>query len=180
MLGFYLALIDQPNDKEKFTEIYKTYRILMYKTAMSITHNEALANETVQDCLFKIARIIADFPAVRTKKAKALVIIMVRNKALDNLKVEHIDKIEPIDEQEPVSDDIIGKILSDIGYNRLVQEILSLDVIYRDVLTLKLIYEYSIDEICSWLNISENTAKSRIYRRRKMLRERLGGFYNEK
>lgn len=52
MLGFYLALIDQPNDKEKFTEIYKTYRILMYKTAMSITHNEALANETVQDCLF--------------------------------------------------------------------------------------------------------------------------------
>ena len=159
MLGFYLALIDQPNDKEKFTEIYKTYRILMYKTAMSITHNEALANETVQDCLFKIAKIIADFPAVRTKKAKALVIIMVRNKALDNLKVEHIDKIEPIDEQEPVSDDIIGKILSDIGYNRLVQEILSLDVIYRDVLTLKLIYEYSIDEICSWLNISENTAK---------------------
>ena len=121
-----------------------------------------------------------DFPAVRTKKAKALVIIMVRNKALDNLKVEHIDKIEPIDEQEPVSDDIIGKILSDIGYNRLVQEILSLDVIYRDVLTLKLIYEYSIDEICSWLNISENTAKSRIYRGRKMLRERLGGFYNEK
>ena len=125
-------------------------------------------------------KIIADFPAVRTKKAKALVIIMVRNKALDNLKVEHIDKIEPIDEQEPVSDDIIGKILSDIGYNRLVQEILSLDVIYRDVLTLKLIYEYSIDEICSWLNISENTAKSRIYRGRKMLRERLGGFYNEK
>lgn len=105
---------------------------------------------------------------------------MVRNKALDNLKVEHIDKIEPIDEQEPVSDDIIGKILSDIGYNRLVQEILCLDVIYRDVLTLKLIYEYSIDEICSWLNISENTEKSRIYRGRKMLRERLGGFYNEK
>ena len=63
---------------------------------------------------------------------------------MDNLKVEHIDKIEPIDEQEPVSDDIIGKILSDIGYNRLVQEILSLDVIYRDVLTIKLIYEYIV------------------------------------
>lgn len=179
MLGFYLALIDEPSDKEKFIEIYSTYNTFMFKVAMSILHNESLANETVQDCLLKIATIITDFPAVGTKKARAFVVIMVRNKALDNLKLEHIDKIEPIDEKRAVSDDIISEIMSDIGYKHLVQEILKLDIIYRDILALRLIYEYSINEICSLLDISEKTAKSRIYRGRKILKEHLEENYNE-
>ncbi len=179
MLGFYLTLIDEPSDKDKFTEIYNKYNILMFKVAMSVMHNEALAKETVQDCLLKIAMTITDFPAIGTKKAKAFVVIMVRNKALDNLELEHIDKNAPIDESEVISNDIISEILSDMGYKHLVQEILNLDVIYRDILALRLIYEYSIEEICSWLSISENTAKSRIYRGRKILKERLEGIYNE-
>ncbi len=151
----------------------------MFKVAMSVMHNEALAKETVQDCLLKIAMNITDFPAIGTKKAKAFVVIMVRNKALDNLELEHIDKNAPIDESEVISNDIISEILSDMGYKHLVQEILNLDIIYRDILALRLIYEYSIEEICSLLDISENTVKSRIYRGRKILKERLEGFYND-
>ena len=179
MVGFYLALIDEQSDKEKFMEIYNTYNIMMFKVAMSVLHNEALANETVQDCLLKIAVNITNFPAVKTKKAKAFVVIMVRNKALDNLELEHTDKIETIDESEINSNDILNEILSDMGYKHIVQEILRLDIIYRDILALRLIYDYSIDEICSWLDISESTAKSRIYRGRKILKERLEGIYNE-
>lgn len=179
MLGFYLALIDEPGDKEKFIEIYNTYNTFMFKVAMSVLHNEALAHETVQDCLLKIAATITDFPTLRSKKARAFVVIMVRNKSLDNLKLEHNDKKEPIDTEETVSDDIISEIMSDIGYKQLVTEILKLDIIYRDILALRLIYEYSIDEICSLLDISENTAKSRIYRGRKILKERLEEIYNE-
>lgn len=178
MLAFYLALIDEPSDKEKFNEIYNTFKDYMFKLAMSIMHNEALADETVQDCLLKIAMSIKDFPNVGTKKAKAFVIIMVRNKALDNLKLEHIDKNEPINESEGISDDIVSEILSDMGYKHLVQEILNLDIKYRDILALRLIYEYSIEKICSWLDISENTAKSRIYRGRRILKSRLEGIYN--
>ncbi|MCM1060990.1 MAG: RNA polymerase sigma factor [Eubacterium sp.] len=122
---------------------------------------------------------INDFPPVGTKKGKAFVIIMVRNKALDNLAAEHIDKIEVIDESDVISDDIMREIMSDMGYKHIVEEILSLDAIYRDILSLRLIYEYSIEEICTWLDISENTAKSRIYRGRKLLKERLEGIYNE-
>lgn len=99
MIGFFLALIDEPSDREKFNELYNTYNQLMFKVAMSIMHNEALAQETVQDCLLKIAMTIADLPAAGTKRAKAFIVIMVRNKARDNLKAEHIDIIEPIDEK---------------------------------------------------------------------------------
>ena len=180
MLGFYLTLIDEPNDKEKFTEIYSTYNDLMFKVAMSVLHNEALASETVQDCLLKIAKTISDLPTAGTKKAKAFIVIMVRNKALDNLKLEHIDKNEPINENEDISDDIVSRILSDMGYKQIVEEILNLDTRYRDILALRLIYEYSIEKICLILDISENTAKSRIYRGRKILKKRLEGILNEK
>lgn len=104
---------------------------------------------------------------------------MVRNKALDNLELEHIDKLTPINESEGISDDIVSEILSDMGYQHIVGEILRFDFIYLDALVLRLIYEYSIDEICSWLNISESTAKTRIYGGRKILKERLEGIYNE-
>lgn len=180
MLGICLALIDEPSDKEKFTDIYNTYNNMMFKVAMSVMHNEALANETVQDCLFKIAMSIVKFPAVGTKKAKAFVVIMVRNKAVDNLKLEHIDITDPIGESEIISNDIVSEILSDMGYKHIVEEILKLDIIYRDILSLRLIYEYSVEEICSLFDISENTAKSRIYRGRKILKKRLEGIHNEK
>ena len=64
MLAFYLTLIDDPSDKEKFSDVYNTYRDLMFKVAMSVMHNEALADETVQDCLLKIAMTIVNLPAV--------------------------------------------------------------------------------------------------------------------
>ena len=179
MLAACLALIDEPSDRGKFTEIYNTYNVLMFKTAMSVTHNEDIAKETVQDCLLKIAMTITKFPEVRTKRAKALIMIMIRNKALDNIKAEHIDKTEYLCEPEPVSNNILSDILSEIGHKNLVREIMSLDTIYRDVLSLKLIYGYSIDEICNLLNISENTVKSRLYRGRKILKERLEGIYYE-
>lgn len=180
MLAFYLTLIDDPSGREKFADVYNTYQDLMFKVAMSVMHNEALANETVQDCLLKLAMTIADLPAAGTKKAKAFIVIMVRNKARDNLKAEHIDIIEPINESEIISNDIVSEILSDMGYKHIVEEILKLDIIYRDILSLRLIYEYSIEEICSLLDISENTAKSRIYRGRKILKKRLEGIHNEK
>lgn len=60
MLGFYLALIDEPSDREKFSEIYASYKNMMFGVAMSVLHNEALASEAVQDCLLKIAEIIGD------------------------------------------------------------------------------------------------------------------------
>ncbi|MBQ8826335.1 MAG: hypothetical protein IJ007_04515 [Oscillospiraceae bacterium] len=39
MLGFYLALIDEPNDKEKFMEIYNKYKDMMFCKAMSVLRN---------------------------------------------------------------------------------------------------------------------------------------------
>lgn len=174
-----MALIDEPSDKEKFMEIYNTYNKMMFKAAMSVLHNRSLADETVQDCFLKIAMNIANIPNVRSKKTRALIIIMVRNKSLNNLKAEHYDKTEPLSETEDVTGDTINNILSEIGYKRLVEEISGLDDIYKDILTLRFICDYSIDDICSLLDISKSTAGVRISRGRKILIEKLEGTDND-
>ena len=175
MFAACMALIDEPSDKEKFAEIYNTYKDMMFRVAMSVLHNEALADETVQDCMLKIAMGISDMPSPGTNKINALIIIMVRNKSLNNLKAEHYDKTEQISGAETISGDILSDIISDIGYKRLVEEISNLDDIYRDILTLRFLYDYSVDKICSLLDIPKGTVETRIYRGRKILKERLEG-----
>ena len=61
----------------------------MSKLAMSILQNEDLARETVQDCFLKIAGTITDISVVESRRTKALIVIMVKNKARDNLETEH-------------------------------------------------------------------------------------------
>ena len=55
LLPVFLTLIDEPNDNEKFDQIYSEYRNKMYYKALSMLRNPALAEEAVQESLLKIA-----------------------------------------------------------------------------------------------------------------------------
>ncbi len=180
MLGFCLALIDEPNDKEKFVEIYNTYKEIMFRKALSILHNEAVAEEAVQESFLKIAKNISKVSAVKSSRTAAFVIIIVRNTALNCLKSEHINDTEIIAyETVDVSRDTLKEVFSELGFNYLVNEITSLDPIYSDILSLKLIHQYSVSEICDILDIPVKTAESRLYRGKRILAKRLEDYYNE-
>lgn len=79
MLGFYLALIDDPSDKEKFAEIYAHYKNMMHQKAMPILHNTALAEEAVQESFLKIAKNISKISSPVCSKTASFIVIIVRN-----------------------------------------------------------------------------------------------------
>ncbi len=174
MLAFYLALIDDPSDKEKFTDIYNRYKDKMFYKAKSIVHRDELAEDVVQESLLKIAKNIANVGSSESGSTAAFVIIITRNTAYDMLKTERRQQGEELDEQiVDISKDTLRDALSDVGYNTILNEINSLEPIYKDVLTLRLVYDYSVSEISKMLKTSENTIKSRISRGKNILRERL-------
>lgn len=179
MLGICLALIDEPSDKEKFEHLYYTYNDMMLKIAMSVLHNNALANETVQDCLLKLAEIITEVPDVPSKNAKAIIISMVKNKARNNLKAEHFDR-EELSEESEISDNVINEIQSKLGFEELIEMVDSLEAAYRDVLVLRFLEEFNIGEIAEMLELPYRTVETRIFRGRKLLKEKLEGVYNER
>lgn len=179
MLSIYLTLIDEPSDKEKFLLLYKTYSNFMYNLAMSMLHNHALAEETIQDCLFKLAKNIQIVPDIPSKKAKAFIGIMVKNRARNNLELEHYKNTEPYEDCISISDRMINEIVSDFGYKSIVQAIGELDSIYRDVMALKYVFEKSVAEIAELLQIPPRTVETRLYRARKILKEKLEEIFDE-
>lgn len=177
MLEICLALIAEESGKEKFTHLYNTYSEMMFKIAVSILRSKALADETVQDCLLKLAEMIEEVPNIPSKRARAMIIVMVRNKAKNNLKAEHYDTGETLENNE-ISDKGINDIMSDIGYRELVEIIDDLEPIYRDVLVLRFLNEFSIGEIAEMLELPYKTVETRIFRGRKILKEKLEGDYS--
>lgn len=177
MLAFCLALIDEPSDKEKFQIIHDNYKETMYYKAMSILHNKALADEVVQESLLKIAKHIQKISQPVCSKTLSFIVIIVRHTALDKIKVEHpeysntsMDDASKYYEYEDKSVPNIEGIVTDNGYNNVIDAISELDVIYSDTLKLKFVYGYSNNEISEILGISLKTTEMRIYRGRKKLK----------
>lgn len=173
MLAMCMALIEEERDKEKFERLYDTYKEMMLRVANSILHNTALADETVQDCLLKLAITITEVPDIPSKRAKAMIVIMVKNKTRNNLELEHNDDFVTIENDDVISDSLADVIASSMGYKRFLQEIMELDATYRDILIFKYLYGFSANDISEILQLPLRTVETRIFRGRKILREKL-------
>lgn len=176
MLGFYLALIDEPGDKEKFKEIYYAYKDMMFHIAMKILHNRSLAEEAVQDSFLKIAKNISKFFEPVCSKSACFIVIIVRNTSINNLKKENQDQKTPYNDNINSSDITMPdfeRVVSDIGYVGVTEIIESMDNIYGDALTLKYIYGYSNSELADFLGITQKNAEMRIYRGKEILKKKL-------
>ena len=56
MIAIYLSLIDSESDKEKFTELYNTYKDLLYWIALRKTNSIEDSEECVQETFFYVAK----------------------------------------------------------------------------------------------------------------------------
>ena len=178
MPAIFLALIDEPTDKEKFIEIYNTYRNKILRKARSILHNDSLAEEAVQECLFRIAKSITKISSPVCAETASFILIIIRNICCDIIKKEHIGDTVYYDEAKEnyVQDKFIpdiDTIVSEVGFNQVISAISAIEDIYGDVLKLKYLYGYSGREIAEILDISQKAANMRMYRGKKLLKEKL-------
>ena len=176
MLALYLAMIDSPSDREKFSAIYQEYRELMFRAAMAVLHNEALAEEAVQEGFLKIAKNISRFSEPICSKSASFIVIIVRNTAIDILRKENLGASLPYDEDIATPDSLkmpdVGEVLYGDG-ETVFEAISSMDKIYSDALKLKYIYGFKNSEIAELLGISEKNAQMRVYRAKLILKKKL-------
>ena len=179
MLAMYMALIDDESDKEKFERLYNTYETMMKKLANSILRNTELAEETVQDCFLKLAMIITEVPDVPSKRAKAMITVMVKNKARNNLELEHYDVVVPTEDDDFISESLADNVATAVGYEKMLQAVKELDFTYRDIIIYKYLFGFSAKEISEILEIPIRTVETRVYRGRKILIEKMEGIFYE-
>ena len=150
-----------PNDKNtiSFEDMYIQNRKLMMHTAMKILNNFADAEDCVSEAFLRASKIFRKISQLERPKLTSLLVIIVRNAALDKYRAnKRVVAVEAPDEET-------GTFCTDsYSFDSVQSAIAQLKDEYRDVLTLRFVYGYSVKEITEILSISADNAYKRIQR----------------
>jgi len=175
LLPLYLSFIDSEQERIKFSQIYEQYRYTMLHTAMQILKDHDLAEDAVHNACLKIIEHLPKFFELSRNKTKSLLVIISKNKAIDILRKEQGLALTPLENVENSLnsdyEDPLEALISHDGYQRLVGSIAKLNDIYRTVLQLKYVHDYTNQEIAELLDISLNNVNIRLYRAKLFLKE---------
>ena len=153
------ADISKTGNTVTFEEVYLGNRKLMMYTAMKILNNFADAEDCVSEAMLRAAKIFPQIAVLESGKITSLLIIIVRNTALDKYRAnQHTIAVEEPDTET-------GSFCNDdYSFNSVITAINQLKDELRDVLMLKFVYGYSIKEMTTMLGITADTAYKRIQR----------------
>lgn len=171
MLGLYLALIDEPQEQESFTQLYLKYRKLMHYAARKILRNDMLAEEAVQEAFIRIAKNFSKVGEVDSAATKRFVVVITENAAKTIWKKEYKNNNISLNADDDQTEALFSGNVTDEGFERdyIVDEILELPKMQRDTLYLYALYGYSYKEVANLLGISEAAVRKNVQRGRKTL-----------
>lgn len=173
MLIFHLSLIDTDDKKSKFELIYNKYHKLIFYIANQILCDELLVEDAVQDSFIKIIENLDKIQDINCNATKSFIVIIVRNHSINLYNNSKKKLCVPLWEVEHML--FKDVILEGTSYNNLEKlgvlgsAITQLPIIYRNVITLKFIHEFTNKEIALSLNINESTIRKRIERAKKKI-----------
>ena len=169
---FFLTLLDDPEEQQKFTEIYYQYRHFMWYVANQKLQDSHLAEDAVQEAFLALTRHMEKVEEVHSDRTRNFLATIVRSKAVDILRKKTPD-LELKEEygEGKVGGDMLDHYLTKQNYHRLVNCVLELDDTYRTVFEYKYMYQMSDAEIGDILGISAKNVNVRYYRARKKLQD---------
>ena len=148
----YLQMIDTPQDKNKFEQVYLEYHELMFWVANEILHNTHDAEDAVHQAFVSITKNIEKISEPVCPKTKSYVVTIVENKAIDIYrKKQRHPEVELVEEA-------VGLTVEYQGSNGLTECLLKLPAKYRNAILLKYYQGYDTREIARMLGISEANA----------------------
>ncbi len=172
MISFYLSILDNDEDKKQFETLYIKYRQEMYAIAYSIIHNKEDSEDAVHQAFIKIANNFEKVRQIPCQEIKPYIVIIIRNTSINfynsnKRKAEHSAELD----DNQISVDV--NLLENFEYKELVKKISELPLIYKDIIFLYYLEEFSTKEISKMLNISVDAVWKRTERAKKLLKESL-------
>jgi RNA polymerase sigma-70 factor (ECF subfamily) len=170
-------------DSELYHELIRPYERSVFKMALSIMKNEADAEDVAQEVFLKAFRKLGDFRG--QAKFSTWLISITLNEARSRLRRQATVRMEPLDESDDEGGQISPAVLRD--WREIPSEALerketrqvlqdaieSLSPIYREVVVLRVVEEFSIEETATALAITTGTVKVRLHRARMMMQSEL-------
>ena len=160
----YLQMIDTPEGRSKFEQLYLEYRGLMFYVANKIFHNEQDAEDMVHQAFLKVAENIEKIGDPKCPKTQSYIVTIVENKAIDLYRRRQKRQMVELDDELP------GIAAVYEGENTLTACILNLPARYREVILLRYFQGYSVKEVAAILGLSLSAASKLDQRAKSRLR----------
>lgn len=163
----YLAMIDSPQDKDKFQKIYDLYEGLLYHIAWNILHNRQDVEDAVQQTFLKILTHLEKIVQVDCPQTRSYVSIVCRYACLDLVNRRGRAREVPLDDldelalQDHIREDFLLDAFGKLGFP------------YREILLLRFRHGYTPREIAKLLDMNPETVKKYIQRGKAKLQEYL-------
>ena len=177
MLVLYLSLIDEEKKKNRFTEIYLSYRRQMVIVAMSVVHSEADAEDVVHEVFLNIAMRHMDTVSSITeeKSLRNYLLTATKRTAINWLRrYKHIVYVEPEVELDYIlpeipDDRFVDYICQRIEYEQVLKAITELEEKYKLVIYYHFVLEIPVPKVAEMLHQSVATTKKQLVRGKKKL-----------
>ncbi len=163
----YLSMIEAPENKDKFEQIYLKYRYLMLHVAKGILQNHHDAEDAVHEAFLAIIRNLEKFSDAACPETRSLVVIIVERKAIDILRKHKRGK------QAEFSEDIVGVEIPAPGDHGLADAMARLPAHYRGALLMRYDNGLTSKEIGQLLGISQSGVRKLLKRAKQALRSEL-------
>lgn len=170
-------VFDTVEEKNKFIMLYETYGKTIYYTLSRFGLDEHEKEDCSQEIYIIIANHLDNIDINNFKKTQNYIITITRNYCKNYLRSQKKHIEEPLEKFENIQyigvEDILDKIVTEELIQQLAQEIANLNDIYKIVLELKYVNNFSNAEIASILKIKKKTVEMRLYRASQLLRASL-------
>ena len=159
---------------------------MVFYVALKIMKTQDNAEEVAQDVWIRVVEKFERINGLPDDELKPYLTVMTRNIAFNRLKSEKKRSAYSFEELQENGDSRInisaasGESAADVRYAEIVYMINNLPDIYKDVLELKYVLEWSNSEISSLLGVSAAKVAVRAFRGRKVLVNQLNKLKGDK
>ncbi|MEK4906629.1 sigma-70 family RNA polymerase sigma factor [Niallia sp. FSL M8-0099] len=161
------------NKEEIFDEIMITYGQELLHLVFSYVKNEAVAEELTQDIFVKVYYSIHKYKGKSSFRTWLWRIAI--NHCKDYLKSWYTKNVIKVDDEyiygEDSKENIEQAIVQKEEEQWLVQAVMSLPILYREIIFLFYFEELTIKEIARIIGVNENTIKTRLRRAKQLLKK---------
>lgn len=177
MILLYISVLDTAEEKDRFARIYEENYLLMYHVALGILTRQAEAENAVHEAFLSLAENFKKYSGISCSEMKGLCVIIVKNKAIDQLRRERRMTEQELEELVIADDSLTGQPewMAERGeeVQKLKKVLAELPEILKETLVLKYCYDYSNRQIAKLLGVSVKTVEMRLYRGKQKMRELL-------
>jgi RNA polymerase sigma-70 factor (ECF subfamily) len=153
---------------------YELYEQKMFRVALSVLHDESLAEDAVQDAFLQLIKHEVHFDNAGSDDCKRYIITVIRNASIniynkcknENKIVSYPEDLESVCDREAIETNNI----QDEGAE-VTPLMNSLPKKYYDVVECLVVRDYTVAETAERLRITEANVRKRYERAKKMMRE---------